>query len=161
MGKYFPISSDSIDDLIALNISGAIKKEDLFELSTLLPILAQWCLALNLTETYSFIQKSVKNFFPECTLQVWYPDKETDQKLYIQYAGGTGAMDAPYELDASIDEMKKRIKLAQKNTITSDEISSLKYGQALLPILASRHFRTPFFPLYWQTSLLKLNQQEN
>lgn len=58
MGKYFPIQSDSFDDLVAMNISETKTKEEMFELSTLLPILAQWCIALGFENTYQFIQKS-------------------------------------------------------------------------------------------------------
>lgn len=154
MNKYFPIQSDNFDDLVELNESEDIDKKKLFELSTLFPILAQWSLALGFDDIYSMIQKLVADDFPDCTLQIWYPDKETDALLYKTNAAiETGNSEAPLSLETSVDEMKSRIKLVQEKTIPFGEMSAVKAGLPSLPILASRHFRTPMLPFYWQTEL--------
>lgn len=156
MGRYFPIQSDSFDDLVALNISNAISKDKLMKLSTLIPILAQWCVVLGLNETYSHIKKYVSKYFPKCTLQIWYPDDDTDKYIYSENAAfKSGAVDAPITLTDSIDEMKQMIQKIQKNTISSESLSSIEKGILALPILSSRHFRTPFMPFYWQLSIIK------
>lgn len=154
MGQYFPIHSDSFDDLVALNVSRTVKKEELFGMSTLLPILAQWCIALDLDQSYTLIREVVEKFFPECTLQIWYPDEETDALLYVGSANRTGAVDAPIELVEDIEEMEKRMTQAQKNTINIDDITSVTHGLIVLPILASRQYRTPLMPFYWQHSVV-------
>lgn len=154
MHKYFPIQTDSFDDLTALNISGSIEKEKLFKISTLLPTLAYWSVALGLAESYFEIKRVVAQYFPDCDLQVWYPDAETDKHLYDMNASGTGAMDAPIELPDSIEELKKRVGQIQKNTISLSEISAISSGFPVIPILASRHYRTPFIPVYWQSLIL-------
>jgi len=155
MEKYFPIQSDSFDDLVALCISDRITKDEMFEMSTLLPILAQWCIVLDLSETYLLIHEVVSKFFPKCTLQIWYPDDETDQYIYTCNAAyKSGAVDAPIKLDVSLDEMKKRINEVQSNTIKPVALSCIKHGLEVLPILASRHYRTPLLPFYWQKYVL-------
>jgi hypothetical protein len=155
MGLYFPIDSDSFDDLVALNISDKIKKEKLFQLSTLLPILAQWCISLNLNDTYKFIRRIVSEVFPNCDLQIWYPDDTTDQYLYATNAGNkTGATDESIKLKESIDDMIRMNKKVGVNTIKPEQISSIKHGLPILPWIASRHFRTPVLPFYWKELLL-------
>lgn len=154
-GRYFPIHTDSFDDLIGLNISGDIEKETLFKLSTLLPTLAYWCITLDFDDTYQEIRSIVNEVFPECILQIWYPDSETDELLYFRNASNTGNMNAQIELLESIEEMINRVQQLERNALGLDDFSAFKNGFAILPILASRHFRTPFLPVYWQQFLIK------
>ncbi|MCW8830692.1 MAG: hypothetical protein OQK32_04130 [Gammaproteobacteria bacterium] len=155
MNKYFPIHSDNFDDIVDLNCAESVDKKKLFELSTLIPILSQWCVLLNLDDTYLLIQKVVSEHFPDCTMQIWYPDEETDSYIYNSNASHeSGNTEAPVDLSISIDEMKERIHLVQDKTITPDKLSSCKNGLAIFPIISSRHFRTPFLPLYWQSNFV-------
>ena len=157
MNKYFPIQSDNFDDLVELCEAENIDKKKLFELSTLIPILAQWSLVLGMDDIYMMIQKLVEEEFSDCTLQIWYPDENTDTLLYRSNAASeSGNSEAPISLETSIDEMKNRIRLVQKNKVTLEKISSLKLGLIYLPVIASRHFRTPLLPLYWQAELFSL-----
>lgn len=155
MGQYFPIQSDSFDDLVALNISKSMEKEELFKMSTLLPILAHWSATLGLNDTYTIIQNISTNVFPQCTLQIWYPDENTDEQLYTCNASRSGATEAPILLPSDVEEMKKLIQQVQKNTIKFRDISSIKHGLNILPIIASRHFRTPFLPFFWQINFIE------
>lgn len=159
MNKYFPIQSDNFDDLVELCEAENIDKKKLFELSTLIPVLAQWSLVLGMNDTYSMIQKLVADDFPDCTLQIWYPDADTDSLLYKSNAAiESGNSEAPLSLETSVDEMKNRIRLAQERTVPFEEISSAKAGLPFLPLLASRHFRTPVLPIYWQSMIFE-NQE--
>jgi hypothetical protein len=155
LNKYFPIQSDSFDDLVELNSAENIDKKQLFELSTLIPILAQWCVALKLDDAYLMIQEAFIQDFPDCTMQIWYPDEATDSVIYSTNAGyESGNTEAPLALDIPVQEMQSRIRLVQDKTIKFDELSSCKMGMSFLPILSSRHFRTPFLPIYWQSILI-------
>jgi hypothetical protein len=156
MKRYFPIQSDSFDDLVALNITGSLKKEKLMEMSTLIPILAQWSIVLGLEKDYQYIRESVSKVFPNCTLQIWYPDDDTEKYIYSENAAlKSGAVEAPIELIDSVEEMKHRIKSVQKNTISFNSFSSIKKGFTVIPLISSRHFRTPFPPFYWQLTITK------
>lgn len=154
LGQYFPIQSDSFDDLIALSISNTIDKEKLMEISTLIPIIAQWCAILGYEENYSLIRDIITNVFKNTALQIWYPDENTDEFIYTCNAAfKSGNVDAPMIVPETIEQMKDMIKKVQKNTINLNKISSLQHGLAILPIISSRHYRTPFLPLYWQLGI--------
>ncbi len=159
MGRYFPIQSDSFDDLVALTISGTITKDKLMEISTLLPTIAQWCAVLELKESYSLIKNIVDNVFKNTTLQIWYPDKYTDEFMYkCNAAYESGIIDAPMSIPDTIEDMKSMMESVKKSTINFEDLSSVKYGFPTLPILSSRHYRMPFLPFYWQQFIQKPTQ---
>lgn len=147
MGSHFPISSDSFDDLVNLNIKYDENKESYVNMSTLIPILAQWSCVLDLEKTYIRILETTEKIFEKTTQQIWYPDKNTDSFIYITNAAAmSGAVDAPIVLHKDIEEMKNRIKLVQKNTVKLEDFSCVKIGHIDLLIMSSRHYRTPFLP---------------
>ena len=156
MGRYFPIQSDSFDDIVALTVSGTINKEKLIEISTLLPIIAQLCAVLELRESYSLVRDIVENVFQNTTLQIWYPDTDTDQFIYVCNAAfESGTVDAPMSIPETIEDMTAMIESVQENTIKFEELSSVKNGFPILPIISSRHYRTPFLPCYWQQGIVE------
>lgn len=159
MGQYFPIQSDSFDDIVALTISGTINKEKLMEISTLLPIIAQWCAVLELKESYSLLKDIIDNVFKNTTLQIWYPDKDTDEFMYkCNAAYESGIIDAPMSVPDTIEEMKAMMESVKKGTISFEDLSSVKYGFPTLPIISSRHYKMPFLPFYWQQFIPKPTQ---
>lgn len=161
MGKYFPIQSDSFDDLVDLCILNSVKKEVLFEISTLLPILSQWCIALGLEETYNFIQKNVQIFFSECNCQIWYPDHKSDDLLYRKNSSSlSGATEAKIDMNLDWETMIKRIKEVQDKTIPLSSLTAIKNGLLPLIFIACRHFRTPPLPQFWQNQALKEKDEE-
>ena len=155
MERYFPIQSDSFDDLVALAISGTKRKEELMEISTLLPTIAQWCAVLELRDSYSLVRDVVKNVFQNTTLQIWYPDSETDQFIYICNAAfKSGIVDAPMSIPETIEDMKTMIEKVKEKIVNFEGFSSVKNGFAILPIISSRHFKTPFLPCFWQQKII-------
>ena len=156
-GMYFPISSDDYDDLFECNINKKLTKEELFDVSTLIPILLQLCCFNNLDDIYDEIQTMLKNMdFGKCDFQIWYPNKDTEEKMYKNSNAvlETGCTDSEVDIQISAKEMKNRIQLIQKNSIQSDEISAIKYDFSVLPLIISRHYRMPVFPMYQQDLLL-------
>ncbi|MCA6079320.1 MAG: hypothetical protein LE169_00260 [Endomicrobium sp.] len=156
-GMYFPISSDDYDDLFECNINKKLTKEELFDVSTLIPILLQLCYFNNLDDIYDEVQTMLKNMdFGKCDFQIWYPNKDTKEKMYKNSNAvlETGCTDSEVDIQISAKEMKNRIQLIQKNSVLSDEISAIKYGFSVLPLIISRHYRMPVFPMYWQDLLL-------
>jgi hypothetical protein len=156
MGKYFPVCTDHIDDVITLDSSNLESKEKLFEISTLLPILMEWCAVLNLEDEYLFGKEMIDTFFKKTYFQIWYPDENTDEVLYIKNAAvDSGISDSQIIIPDTIDEMKILMGTRKKRLeeICKDKdknISSIDNGLLILPILASRHYRTPVLPDYWQ-----------
>jgi len=163
LGKYFPISSDSFEELLDLNVIQEKDKNDYIEISTLLPMLAQWCCAINLSETYQMIKQVTYNYFAKTTMQIWYPDNDTNNYIYNGNAARqSGAMDAPIKIPESIADMKEQILKVQKNTISLNELSCCKKGYFELCFISNRHYRTPFLPQFIQLSILnKGKKKEN
>ena len=58
--KYFPIGTDNFDDLVDVNLRDGFDKHDYIKVSTLIPILSQWCVTLGLIENYKHIQNISK-----------------------------------------------------------------------------------------------------
>lgn len=154
---YFPISQDSFNDLFEYNINQSLKKEDVFYLSTLIPTLLQLCCTFNFKKTYSTIQKTLNAMdFGECNFQIWYPNKDTENEMYKNNNNvlRTGLADTTIDIKIELQEMERRINLAQKNTVTTDNISTLKYGLDPIPLIVSRHYRMPVLPIYWQSLII-------
>jgi len=149
-GKHFPVSTDSYDDLIALEIGQASTKEDLTSCSTIFPILAQWCAKLDLKETYKNLFESVKKVFPQSSMQIWYPDEKTDNVLYKQDASRSGTT-LIINLPETLAEVRKQMENVWEHVLAPEQISCLsKNGFSIIGLIASRHFRTPVIPAYWQ-----------
>ncbi len=161
-GRLFPIGNDSFDDLVELNTHNIEKKrKKLMEVSTLIPTLAQWLAVFGLHDSYVFLL-SYKPSFSDTCLQLWYPDETTEEHLYMgpaQYKSGT--TEAPIDLPDNIEEFEKRVAELVHTKYYID-ISSMSFSSSGIPILdliASRHFRTPVHPIYWQRFLADKYEQ--
>lgn len=161
LGRHFPIASDSFDDLVAMSFGRAAPKEKLTELSTLLPMLAEWYAVLGMS-SYSEFQKAVGTTFPHTDLQMWYPDTTTDDYLYHMNAGLTsGATLSSIQLPETLEGLCARILQLREFQDVSSTISCVTQGWSILGLVASRHFRTPILPLYWQDQVDELDDLSN
>ena len=151
IGKYFPISTDNFEDLISLNIEESINKTELMKVSTLFPMIAEWAIVLNNENIYKNIQLKQKDYFKECTYQIWYPDQESFDCFYEQNAADfKGYSYAPINLPENMNEYKEIIKGIYNKELKYNELSSRKSGIIGLEFIAHRHFRTPICPSMWQ-----------
>lgn len=151
LGKNFPIASDSYDQLIAMRFGQASPKEKLMELSTLLPMLADWYAILDLTDEYQLFQESMSKIFPNTDFQLWYPDEETDTYLYSRNAGYAGGITiASLRLPKFLDDLKTQIICLREQQQAFRQLSCFTHGFPALALISSRHFRTPVIPAYWQ-----------
>jgi len=150
IGRHFPISTDSYDDLVDLAVGEGPPKEELMELSTLLPMLAEWHVVLNLP-SYETFQQAIRDTFPQTNLQMWYPDDTTDAYLYRINAGlESGLMLASIQIPPTLEELRMRILHLRDARDVASSISCIAENQSMLALIASRHFRTPVLPLFWQ-----------
>lgn len=147
-GKYFPIYTDSFDDLVGINISQTVPKEESVQISTLLAVIMLWCMELGLIENYKLLKDMIKSTFKQTTLQVWYPDDSTDTFLYTKNAAyHSGFTDAPIVLSDKISDTHARINTIFDRTIKLNDLTCIKYHFPSLFFIASRHFRTPLFQI--------------
>lgn len=150
MGRHFPIASDSYEDLIAMSFGQDVPKETLMELSTLLPILAEWHVVLDLP-FYTTFQQVITQTFTETDLQLWYPDDTTEEHIYRTNAGReSGATLSSIQLPATLEELRTRILQLRDTYDVSTKLSCFAKDWDIIGLIASRHFRTPVIPAYWQ-----------
>lgn len=151
IGRHFPIASDSYEDLIDMEVGVSESKEKLMNCSTLFPILAQWCAIFDIPDIYKILRQNIEKFFTETTLQLWYPDEETENLLYKSNASRSGATIAPIHLPENLEDVRDHMRRIQDNVLAPSEISCIAKGFPVIGLIASRHFRTPVIPFFWQS----------
>ncbi len=150
-GRGFPVCSDSYDDLLDFESGEPKPKEQLMEISTLLPMLAEWCAVLELPELYLEMATATKQFLSGTTLQLWYPDADCEEYIWRTNAAlEAGTTEAPIELPQNLDDLKERMVRVRNSVFSPEDMSFFQNGFSFLALLASRHFRTPLIPYYWQ-----------
>jgi hypothetical protein len=147
-GRHFPIWTDSYEDLLLLRRTHGEEneklKQELSKTSTLLPLIAMFCLVLNHEETYQEIRELALTVFPHTNFQIWYPDNNTETYFYKKFAGSTGATFCSLEFPKSVHEFGENIRNIQQHADKFFDASSFSaHGMPIIQFLASRHYRTP------------------
>jgi hypothetical protein len=151
-GKYFPIDSDNFDELVELNLKDGGNKEEYIKTSTMLPILAQWCISLGLIESYKFIHHVSIEIYQNSTLQIWYPDIAIEKFMYTSNAAyECGYAEAPIKIHEYPKDFAKLMDEIHDsdNFIDIKNLSCIKHGLFPLILISNRHFRIPIFPQLW------------
>jgi hypothetical protein len=158
LGRYFPIATDSYDDLVALDgfasaPAPALKKK-LMQLSTLLPMLAEFCAVLELQEILVTLQYAVLNLIKDINLQLWQPDESTEEHIYrVNAARESGYSITSIELPGTTEELVAQMTDGLEREGRLDLLSCVAEGWPALGLVASRHFRMPVIPAYWRELL--------
>lgn len=153
--KWFPISTDSFDDLVAFEIDRKdVDIAKLREMSWMIPTVAQWAAALHEDQAYSHLVGLRDDICKDTCFQLWYPDEKTDE---VRFRGPahfeSGIAEAPVELPAEAEEMRALMKRTREESPVKEKIQSSATAAGLpwLDFIACRHFRTPVDPSFWQT----------
>ena len=159
----YPIATDSHEDLLAMRMGRVEKPEKLKFCSTLLPILAEFCVVFDQligSKLYDKISEMSRTVFKELNFQIWHPNEDTENFLYNSNAGfRSGICFNSISLPKSVEEFKQNIEDAMSNSAGVDEFSCFDRGLPILPHISSRHFRTPQIPNLWRNSLLMGNHE--
>ena len=158
-GNHFPVDSDSYDDLLSMEFDRNTPREQLMSLSTLLPTIAEWYGIIGEQSEYEAFRKVVNYRCRKVDLQLWYPDSKSESVLYKENAGHeTGRMCTSIVLPKGIDALRDtmRSRLAEQTSFV--QISCIKHNFPVLGLIASRHFRTPVIPAYWQNLISNINR---
>jgi len=154
VGRWFPISTDSFDDLVAFEIDREeVDMAKLMETSWLVPTVAQWAAALGEDQVYIQLAELSMDVLKDTCFQLWYPDKNTDEVMYRGPAQfESGIAEAPIELPPTADEMRAEMKKIRTESPVKDpaQSSASEAGFPWLDFIANRHFRTPVDPACWQ-----------
>jgi hypothetical protein len=153
--KWFPISTDSFDDLVAFEIDRRdVDLRKLRETSWMIPTVAQWAAALHEDQPYAHLVGLHEDICKDTCSQLWYPDEKTDEFRFRGPAHfESGVAEAPVELPAAAEEMRALMKRARDESPVKERIqsSAMTAGLPWLDFIACRHFRTPVDPYFWQT----------
>jgi hypothetical protein len=154
-GQWFPIATDSFDDLVALEIDRKdVDLKKLKETSWMIPTVAQWAAALHEDQTYTHLVGLRDDACKETCFQLWYPDEKTDQFRFHGPAHyESGVAEAPIDLPATAEEMRAQMRRTRAESPVKESIQSSATAAGLpwLDFIACRHFRTPLDPSFWQT----------
>lgn len=149
-GQWFPISTDSFDDLVDLELGNADVAK-LTATSWMVPLVGEWMALIEDDEGYSRLV-DLNEVLKETSFQVWYPDENTAEVLYAGPALETGITEAPVVLPPTAQEMRARIwKIRTESPAKTQFVTSAdRAGIGWLDFIGSRHFRTPPDPAFWQ-----------
>ena len=112
---------------------------------------AHWHAVLDMSEPYEAFRENVVETFAQTTLQLWFPDEGTEDHLYRENAGfSSGTTLAPIRLPATLDELRAHIGRLRETRREAEDLSCFAQGWPVLGLIASRHYRTPVIPVYWQ-----------
>jgi hypothetical protein len=152
--QHYPVSSDSYEDLLALQSSNPPGRDELLPFSTLVPLIAEWMAVLELAEPYQQFRDAILGEIPNTDLQIWYPDGSTEEHIYRGNAGReTGSTLSSIELPEVLSTFQDQLREVAAARDPWDALSCLREGWTWGALLSSRHFRTPLVPALWEDSL--------
>ena len=145
---FLPLFRTDYEKLVEIDI-GNEKPEA--SSSMLITMLAEWCVILNLESSYHNIRTLIGTTYPSMNLQLWFPDEETESKLFVSNAteetGKTKHSIKLYDNFADYkDEMQKELELFSEEK----NMALFKSVFSHLGYIASRHFRSYLLPIYWR-----------
>lgn len=152
--QFFPVSTDSIDDLIELE---AIKNDDVrisrfMSTSWMLPTLAGWSVIFDMPDAYNALAENTNTQYPEICKQLWHPTKDIYEKFYFRNSiFDSGEAEAPIKFPANISDYKKQMQHILSST-RHDILGispSRNVGRFYIDTISCRHFRTPLAPFVW------------
>lgn len=116
--------------------------------STLIPLIGAWLAGAEDESSYQSLSNTVSNNLTHCTLQFWFPDKQTDEKLFDADSPHGKAL-----CDLTLSEGGAALldKIAEACRIDSgfDELSTMATGYWPVLLLACRRHRLPVPPQFW------------
>lgn len=122
--------------------------------SVLVPFISAWLLALGESEMYSDMARFCDEDISHCTLQLWLPEADTDDSIFI---GGREHGRALIGLSLEGDEIGflKSIKDACDRNQDFSNLSPISTDVWPVMLLACKHFRFPIPPQFWINTVLK------
>lgn len=143
-GNYFPIDTNSFDDLVECNLGDKKDTKEYIKTSTLIPTLAFWCIKLGLIENYKYLYKVSQDIYKETTSQIWFADSKLENYVYKSTASiESGYVFAPMRIYENISEMATIIdKLKESEHLINLDNKEMP----ILYFISNRYFRMPMLP---------------
>jgi len=113
--------------------------------SILYPTIGLWAALLGDGDTYSAIAELKNEHMGHCNFQLWYPDEESESKLYPgDVAHGKVLCDVC--VDRPPQELLEQVFGECDSSPEFRELSAVRYGWWPLILVACRHYRLPVPP---------------
>jgi hypothetical protein len=123
-------------------------REDALQGSILIPLLAAWLAAFMDRDSFGRLIALKVGDLQHCTLQLWLPEKESEDYLYLNNdSHGSALVDLPLAGDGS--ELLQTIAEACESSKGFAELSANKSGYWPVVLTACRHYRLPVPPQFW------------
>lgn len=151
MNNFFPLFITDYEKLGDISVATENKNP---ESSILIPVLAEWCLIFKQHDLYYSLLFIADEQIKETDLQLWFPDKTTEQFLYSD-----NAMHDSGQTKTSIKLYKNHreylMEMTEERSLWQEEfeMSFMKNGLTFIGYIAFRHFRTYVFPFFWRRFL--------
>ncbi|MDB5620249.1 hypothetical protein [Tardiphaga sp.] len=128
-------------------------REDALQGSVLIPLLAAWLAAFKDRKSLDLLTALKVGGLQHCTLQLWLPEKESEDYLYLNDdSHGAALVDLPLAGDGS--ELLQTISEACQSSEGFAALSANKSGYWPVVLTACRHYRLPVPPQFWIASLI-------
>jgi hypothetical protein len=116
--------------------------------SILIPLLAAWSSAVGDGEALAKLTELQKADLEHCTMQLWLPDKSSEEQLYI---GGRdhGIALCDLAFSATGTQLLDTIAEACDREKSFTSLSASQTGYWPIILLACRHYRLPVPPQFW------------
>lgn len=149
----FPVSTDSLEDLVELEVDPKDSKliEKLMSTSWSLATIAAWCVIFELDDHYAALARGATGPYAKVCAQLWHPSKEWPGSWYFGGSLDQGEAEAPYVLLPSTVDMRLRMKqfLERPEFNWIESSPTREVGIWALDFVACRHFRMPVPASAW------------
>lgn len=151
--RVFPVYRD-LRIVAELESNSDIRRDYDYNSTYLFTILVEWSIVLNLPTLYTSFKILKDTLLKEITLLLWFPDVETQEKLYTENANDdSGYALSGIDLSDSMSVYKTILEEEYRNNCFEKDFTFIKESFWVVGLIASRHFRTHIFPYYWRSFL--------
>ncbi|WP_293924044.1 hypothetical protein [Sphingobacterium sp. UBA6320] len=151
--RIFPAHRD-LRTVAELETDTSVRAGYDYNSSYLFTVLLEWSLVLDSSSLYDSLKSIKDKLLKEITLLLWFPDKETENKVFTENANNdSGYALSGIELSVSMPEYKQLVEGEYEHNCFEKEFSFIKENYWAIGLIASRHFRTHIFPHYWRMFL--------
>jgi hypothetical protein len=116
--------------------------------SVLYPTLAFWATITGQHKTLESLSAFCREELGHCTLQLWFPDEDSEERLYSN-SGIHGVALTGIEITPDGGSLMESIKRECEQNSHFEELSAVRLGQLPLVLAACRHYRLPLPPHIW------------
>ncbi len=120
-------------------------REEVTSGSILYPKIALWAALLKKEELFAKMRKAKEKHFGHCNFQLWYPDKNSEQHIYIN-SDIHGFVLSNVPVDLPVKKFLEVVWNECEHEEHFNNLSSQKNGLWPLILVACRHYRIPVPP---------------